>query len=166
MVRSTVRRSRTQTAQRRTVENPPQELRTIVPSYKERRAAGGDRGPRTPDERAFIVKDFIHHLFTGWALEPPQWFKTRFSVYPAYKFTVWEISCVNCEPGFITRAKFAEYCRCMQWKDREAEWLEVAAYGAVEAALATLPRDLFDSLLLTLEVKSETDWESDSEIRA
>jgi hypothetical protein len=72
---------------------------------------------------------------------------------------------VNCEPGFITRAKFAEYCRCMQWKDREAEWLEVAAYGAVEAALATLPRDLFDSLLFTLEVKSETDWESDSEIR-
>jgi hypothetical protein len=165
MVRSTVRRSRTQTAQRRTVETPPHELRTSVPTYKDRRAAGGDRGPRTPDERAFIVKDFIHHLFTGCALEPPQWFKTRFLVYPAYKFTAWEISCVNCEPGFITRAKFAEYCRCTQWKDREAEWIEVAAYGAVEAALATLPGYLFDSLLFTLEVKSETDWESDSEIR-
>jgi hypothetical protein len=97
-----VRHSRTQTAQRRTVANPPEELRTIVPTCKDIRAAGGDRGPRTPDERAFIVDDFIHHLFTGYALEPPQWFKNRFFVYPAYKFTVWEISCVNCEPGFIT----------------------------------------------------------------
>jgi hypothetical protein len=59
---------------------------------------------------------------------------------------------VNCEPGFITRAKFAEYCRCTHWKDREAEWSEVAAYGAFEAALATLPGYLFDSLLFTLIV--------------
>jgi hypothetical protein len=156
-----------QTARRSPRGGVRPELReSTPPSYKDRRRAGGPTGPRTPDERAFIVKDFIVHHFSGKPAAQPTWFANRFPEYPAYKFTPWEISFVNCEPGFITKAEFDKYCRG-RFERREFINLEEAlqeqtAYRAVENSLATLSRRLFDYIGEYSDY-SEADWDSDSD---
>eukprot|EP00884_Botryococcus_braunii_P022663 jgi/Botrbrau1/9080/Bobra.178_2s0012.1 len=101
------------------------------PSYNERRKAGGERGPRTIEERAFIVKDFFYEKNGQGALTPPRWFQERFPIYPAYKVTAWELSFINGEPGFITRARFEKCLQLTGGPTQEAYWTETAAYAAV-----------------------------------
>jgi hypothetical protein len=142
----------------------PEERESIPPSYNDKRRAGGPTGRRTPDERAYTVKDFIVHHFSGRPAATPTWFSNRFPIYPAYKFTPWEVSFVNCEPGFITKAEFDKFCRG-KFQRREFLNLEEAleeqtAYRAVENSLASLPRRLFEYVGEYLDF-SESEWESD-----
>ena len=83
-------------------------------------------------------------------------------MYPAYKFTPWEISFVNLEPGFITKAKFLKYWRTVVWLNREQETAEIAAYNSVELALSTIPIAAFIDTL-SLSVRCEADWETESD---
>eukprot|EP00884_Botryococcus_braunii_P015823 jgi/Botrbrau1/2924/Bobra.0026s0001.1 len=151
-----------QTARKITCVNVPAHLRTGPPSYNDRIKAGGPRGERTPDERALIIKNYVLHLYAGRPLPLPSWFAERFPVYPAYKFTPWEISFVNLEPGFITKAKFLKYWRTIVWLNREQETAEIAAYNSVELALSTIPVAVFKDTL-TLSVRCEADWETESD---
>eukprot|EP00884_Botryococcus_braunii_P005606 jgi/Botrbrau1/15046/Bobra.0297s0003.1 len=154
-----------QTARKTTNLNVPARLRSGPPSYNELIREGGQRGDRNPNERAFIVKDYIFHLHVGCPLAQPTWFRERFLIYPAYKFTTWEISFVNLEPGFVTRAKFRTYFRMTEWINREQELAESTAYLAVESALASLPSGLLKDLENSREkLRSESEWESDSDV--
>eukprot|EP00884_Botryococcus_braunii_P008747 jgi/Botrbrau1/17874/Bobra.0404s0002.1 len=136
------------------------------PTYNERRKAGGEKGPRTIEERAFLVKDFVNEAHGPGALTPPQWFQDRFPIYPAYKFTVWEVSFINEEPGYLTCAIFE---RCLQQTggpSHEAYWTEKAAYAAIELALSSLGDDFIDRLIFYGEGEFHVDeWvtEDDSE---
>eukprot|EP00884_Botryococcus_braunii_P001956 jgi/Botrbrau1/11761/Bobra.0195s0086.1 len=135
------------------------------PTYNARRKAGGEIGPRTAEERAFIIKDFVTRAYGQGRLTPPQWFKLRFPIYPAYKFTEWECSFINGDPCFVTRSLFERYLQHIGGPDKEGFWAERAAYSAVETALASLDEEFLDSLVGSIKGCSPEEWltESDSE---
>eukprot|EP00884_Botryococcus_braunii_P017583 jgi/Botrbrau1/4508/Bobra.0220s0041.1 len=157
------RRRSKQTARKTTNVDVPARLRTGPPSYNDRIRNGGQQGDRTPHERAAIVKDYVFHLYVGRPLPLPAWFGSRFPTYPAYKFTPWEQSFVNLEPGFITKEKFRRYCSVTKWLNREQEFAEHTAYLAVESALATIPVKAFQDVLIP-NIRDESEWETDSDL--
>ena len=111
------------------------------------------------------MKDFVHESYGQGALTPPQWFQDRFPIYPAYKVTEWELSFINSDPGFVTRAIFE---RCLQQTGgptQEAYWTEKTAYTAVESALSCLDDILLSQLLDDSDRHSLEEWltETDSE---
>eukprot|EP00884_Botryococcus_braunii_P000460 jgi/Botrbrau1/10414/Bobra.0133s0023.1 len=128
------------------------------PTYDSLRRAGGETGPRTPEERAFIIKDFVSRAYGQGRLDPPQWFKQRFPVYPAYKVTAWECSFINGDPGFVTRALFERHLRQVGGPDQEEFWAEKAAYTAVETTLASFDEDFLISLLGSRKGYSPEEW--------
>eukprot|EP00884_Botryococcus_braunii_P015485 jgi/Botrbrau1/261/Bobra.0022s0232.1 len=133
------------------------------PTYDSLRRAGGDTGPRTPEERAFLVKDFVSRAYGLGKVEQPLWFRRRFSVYPAYKVTAWECSFINADPGFVTRALFERHLQQLGGPSKPEYWEERAAYTAVECALATLDEDFLLSFLGSRKGFSPEEWCTDTD---
>ena len=60
------------------------------PSYRRAKADGGEIGPRTPEERAYLIKRYVEWKKNGYTPNEPLGWRERFPVDPAYKFNHWE----------------------------------------------------------------------------
>ncbi len=89
--------------------------------YNAAKAAGGDTGTRTPEERAHLVIAFAVWVKLGVRIEDPEWFTQKFPQYPAYHFAPWE----RCFIGGCSYAKtlgiFQYYCLDLEGECLEAE---------------------------------------------
>jgi len=87
--------------------------------YNAAKAAGGDTGIRTPEERAHLVIAFAVWVKLGVRIEDPEWFTRKFPKYPAYRFAPWE----RCFIGGCSYAKtlgLFKFC-CLELKGESLE---------------------------------------------